>query len=322
MFQGMAKPEQRLWMPVSVTPPIYDGNMFVTTPLADPGGPVTVELPPPVPSSDAERWLHQLLESNPQQRLSSTDLLALVAREPGSASAKRFWLHRLTHLTSLQRDVHVVVAGSPQYPQQLREAFGSPPMLYVEGTLDPGDLNAVAIVGSRHASSAGLHAASDVAAELAAAGHTVVAGLAVGIDTAAHEGALAGGGRTIAVLGTGIDKVFPAENADLARRIPDHGCLVSQFLPGSPPSKTSFPARNAVIAGLSAASLLVEATERSGTRIEANFALAQGRPVLLWGPILGQQQWARDFLRTPGVAMVASAAEIRDHLTESRRIGY
>lgn len=293
--------------------------MFVTTPSADPGGPVTVELPPPVPTSDAERWLQELLRSSPQPSVSAADLLGMVSRQPEAGRAKRFWLHRLARLTTRQPDVRLIVAGSPLYPQQLRQAFGSPPVLYVEGTLDSSDINAVAIVGSRHASLAGLHAASDVAAELAVAGHTVVAGLAAGIDTAAHEGALAGGGRTIAVLGTGIDKVFPAENVDLARRIPEHGCLVSQFPPGSPPSKTTFPARNAVIAGLSAASLLIEATERSGTRIEANFALAQGRPVLLWGPILGQQQWARDFARTPGVSIVSSAAEIRKHVAESHR---
>ena len=156
-------------------------------------------------------------------------------------------------------------------------------------------------------------AAREVAATLADTGTTIVSGLARGVDTAAHRGALDASGHTTAVIGTGIDVVFPPENQSLIEQIVRRGAVVSQFPPGLRPSKTSFPVRNAVIAGLSSASVVIEAEELSGTRIEMDYSLEFNRPVLLWAPVLGKRPWARRLAATDdNVHLVCSASEIRE----------
>lgn len=183
-------------------------------------------------------------------------------------------------------------------------------MLFVDGAITPADTRSVAVVGSREADSGAINTAAALASDLAEAGFTVVSGLARGVDTAGHKGALASGGRTLAVVGTGIDEVFPPENRGLVGRIRRSGAVVSQFPPGHGPTKTTFPARNAVIAGLALGSLVVTASERSGTRIEMDRTLELGRPVFLWEPRLGGQVWAQRLAERPLVHMVASAADI------------
>ena len=169
------------------------------------------------------------------------------------------------------------------------------------------------MVGSRDASEQAADAAREVAAALTDAGTTIVSGLARGVDTAAHRGTLDAGGRTTAVVGTGIDVVFPPENRDLIERIVRSGAVVSQFPPGLRPSKTSFPVRNAVIAGLSSASVVIEAEELSGTRIEMDYTLEFNRPVLLWAPVLGKRPWARSLAAADdNVHLVCSVSEIRE----------
>ena len=169
------------------------------------------------------------------------------------------------------------------------------------------------MVGSRDASEQAADAAREVAAALADAGTTIVSGLARGVDTAAHQGALDVDGRTTAVVGTGIDVVFPPENRHLIERIVRSGAVVSQFPPGLRPSKTSFPVRNAVIAGLSSASVVIEAEELSGTRIEMDYTLEFNRPVLLWAPVLGNRPWARSLAAADdNVHLVCSVSEIRE----------
>ena len=164
------------------------------------------------------------------------------------------------------------------YPSLLA-ATPSPPALHVRGRLLAEDALAIAIVGARRATPYGIETAERLAADLAARGVTIVSGLARGIDTAAHRGALAARGRTIAVLGHGIDQCYPPENRALAATIERSGALVSQFAPGTPPSRGNFPARNRTIAGLSLGVVVVEAAERSGALITAGAAGDFGREV-------------------------------------------
>lgn len=170
--------------------------------------------------------------------------------------------------------------GDAEYPALLLAVPTAPPTLHVRGALVEGDALAVAVVGSRRATPYGLAVADTLAADLAARGVTIVSGLARGIDTAAHRGALRVGGRTIAVLGSGVDVAYPPENARLAEEIAERGALVSQFAPGTPPLPHHFPTRNAVIAGLSLAVVVVEAAERSGSLITARLGAELGREVL------------------------------------------
>jgi DNA processing protein len=171
-----------------------------------------------------------------------------------------------------------ITPDDPSYPALLA-AVPSPPPLYVRGALTPGDALAIAIVGARQATPYGLGVAAELAGELAARGVTIVSGFARGIDTAAHRAALDAGGRTLAVLGNGVDVVYPPENRDLAERVQAAGALVSQFPPGAPPLPYNFPARNRTLAGLTLGVVVVEAAERSGSLITAGFAGDLGREV-------------------------------------------
>jgi len=165
------------------------------------------------------------------------------------------------------------------YPLRLRHVSPPPLCLAVRGGLLPADEVAVAVVGTRHPSAYGRHMAEVIAADLARAGVTVVSGLAAGIDAAAHRGALEVGGRTVAVLGTGIDRVYPAWHAELAAAIARQGALVSEFPCGAPPLAFHFPHRNRLISGLAAGTVVIEARERSGSLTTARYALEQGREV-------------------------------------------
>jgi DNA processing protein len=173
-----------------------------------------------------------------------------------------------------------IALGDARYPANLREITAPPERLYVRGGFEERDALAIAIVGSRAATSYGLAVAERLAADLAARGVTVVSGLARGIDSAAHRGALRAGGRTIAVLGSGVDVIYPPENRRLAGEIESHGAVVSQFEPGTRPFSGNFPARNRVIAGLALGVVVVEAAERSGSLITAGLAGDLGREVM------------------------------------------
>ncbi len=195
--------------------------------------------------------------------------------------------------------------GDTAYPANLREIQAPPARLYVRGALAEDDALAVAIVGSRAATPYGVAVAERLAADLAARGVTVVSGLARGIDSAAHRGALRAGGRTIAVLGSGIDVIYPPENRRLAGDIEASGALVSQFEPGTPPLAGYFPARNRVIAGLSLAVLVVEAAEKSGSLITAGLAAEMGREVLaVPGPLTSPQSVGAHRLIQDGAALI------------------
>jgi len=174
--------------------------------------------------------------------------------------------------------VEIVACIDSRYPRNLLNIYDYPPFIYVAGTLVPDEL-CVAVVGSRLASVYGRFTTEKLSRELALKGVTVVSGLARGIDAAAHRGALAGRGRTIAVLGTGIDTIYPPENKKLAEMIVENGALVSEFSMGTPPNASNFPARNRIISGISMGVVVVEAGEKSGSLITARIAAEQGRSV-------------------------------------------
>jgi DNA processing protein len=175
--------------------------------------------------------------------------------------------------------VHAVRVVDPTYPRLLAEITSPPPVLYVRGRLLPQDNLAVAIVGTRRATTYGRQVTDQISRELAEQGIAIVSGLARGIDTCAHSAALSGGGRTIAVLGCGPDLIYPPENTDLAARIVESGAIVTEFPPGTRPEPGNFPARNRVISGMSLGVVVTEAPEDSGALITARCAGEQGRDV-------------------------------------------
>lgn len=195
------------------------------------------------------------------------------------------------------------------YPENLRGVHDRPPLLFVTGKLVTADARAVSVVGSRAPISAGIAAARRVAADLVDAGYTVFSGLAAGIDTAAHTASLSAGGRTVAVVGTGLRHCYPVQNIGLSQRIARECAVVSQFWPDSPPTRRSFPMRNAVMSGMTLGTVIVEASHASGTRIQARVALAQGRPVFIHRSLLAQP-WARELATRPGAHAVTSAQEV------------
>ena len=209
--------------------------------------------------------------------------------------------------------MRLVTVLDAAYPPNLRAAHDRPPFVFVAGRLKGRDDHAVAVIGSRDASRPGLRAAAAIAQHLVVSGYTVLSGLAAGIDTAAHTAALKRGGRTIAVIGTGLSKCYPRANVILQRRIAAECAVVSQFLPDTPPSAETFPMRNAVMSGLSLATVIVEAGPTSGTRIQARQALSQGRPVFLLEPML-RERWARELAELAAVRVISAPEEITQTL--------
>lgn len=176
-------------------------------------------------------------------------------------------------------ECRVVISSDEEYPKSLREIYDPPMVLYVKGSLQERDHHSVAVVGSRLNTPYGLETARKLSYQLGYLGVTVVSGGARGIDTAAHLGALASGGRTLAVLGTGINRVFPPENVQLFERITSQGALMTQFAFNRPADKQSFPIRNRIVAGMTLGTVVVEANLNSGALITSNFATEYGRQV-------------------------------------------
>jgi len=209
--------------------------------------------------------------------------------------------------------------GDSRYPVLLG-AIPAPPALFARGALSDDDALALAIVGSRRATPYGLAVAERLASDLAARGVTIVSGLARGIDTAAHRGALAAGGRTLAVLGCGLDVVYPLENRALARAIESQGALVSQFAPGVPALPGHFPARNRTLAGLALGVVVVEAADRSGALITAGFAGDLGREVFaVPGRITSPTSAGANRLIQDGAKLVTCWQDIVSELPEPWR---
>lgn len=214
--------------------------------------------------------------------------------------------------------LHLVTILDPDYPQQLLTVHQRPPFLLYRGSLDDRDAGGVAIVGTRSASPDGVHRASSIATGLAERGVTVISGLAAGIDTAAHTAALRAGGRTVAVIGTGLRTAYPPENSALQEQIARKHLVLSQFWPDARPTKTSFPMRNAVMSGYAAATVVIEANWKSGARMQARLALEHGRPVFLLDSLL-RHDWARVYVAR-GAVTVTSAADVLARLDETLSI--
>ena len=208
-----------------------------------------------------------------------------------------------------------IVVGDPRYPTLLLEAADPPLLLYVQGRTELLAAPSIAVVGSRNPTAQGIENARAFAEHLSRAGFTIVSGLALGIDGAAHDGALGGAGRTIAVVGTGLDRVYPARHRNLARRIAHDGLIVSEFAIGTPALPPHFPIRNRIIAGLARGTLVVEAALQSGSLITARLAVEAGRDVFaIPGSIHAPQSRGCHWLIKQGAKLVDSAADIVDEL--------
>jgi DNA processing protein len=223
----------------------------------------------------------------------------------------------LRHQIQLMKDyqVDLITLDDTEYPLALGEIFDPPLALFCRGTLDERDKYAVAIVGTRRASPYGLRMAEKLGRELAGRGITVVSGMAAGVDTAAHQGALDAGGRTIAVLGCGVNLVYPKQNLDLMEAIIQKGCVLSQFAMDSPPSRTHFPIRNRIISGMTQGTVVVQAPKRSGALITAHTATEQGREVFaVPGEIGNANSEGPHTLIREGAKLVESAEDILSEL--------
>lgn len=223
-------------------------------------------------------------------------------------SRRRTW-EKSVHDLADRLSGYAVLAGDPEYPRSLADCWDAPPLLFIRGHLSPDHMPTVAVVGSRDATDETLQDTHELAAALANTGSCVVSGLAAGVDTAAHTGALAAGGRTTAVLGTGVDRIFPETNTRLAGDIAATGALVSQFAPGAPHTRSTFLMRNHVIAGLSRTSIVMASAERSGSRHEAMTAADYGRQLLFWAPSLKSLGWARCMVDKGAARFIASIDE-------------
>ena len=210
----------------------------------------------------------------------------------------------------------VITQESPSYPQSLREIHAPPIVLYLWGELNERDHHAIGIIGARHTTHYGTESAKKLAYQLAYAGLTVISGLARGIDTAAHQGALAAKGRTIAVIGSGLSKLYPPENRGLAEKIRDgNGAIVSEFSMEIDPDRQTFPMRNRIIAGWSHGILVVEAGLKSGALITASQAIEQGRSVYaVPGHINAPSALGSNRLIQQGAKLVMDASDILDDL--------
>lgn len=220
----------------------------------------------------------------------------------------QYWSEHLQDLST--RGVQLVTICDEEFPFNLHCVHNPPPLLFVRGCLRADDVRAVAIVGARSAGPEGLKIARDLSRSLAEQGVVVISGLAEGIDTAAHQGAIDGHGRTIAVFGTGIDRVYPPMNRDLAEQVERSGACISQFWPKQSPTRWTFPVRNIVTSGLSLATVVVEASETSGARLQAMEALKHGKRVVLMTHLVEKQQWARDLLDEPAVTAVTHVDDV------------
>ena len=237
------------------------------------------------------------MDHNPEQLIPSPDAeLALLhaARD-------------LAHWESI--GLRFISVLDADFPQRLLDIVETPPFLIAQGVVEPTDLG-LSVVGSRKASPRGLEMATNTAKFLVGEGLTVISGLAAGIDTAAHRAALESGGRTVAFIGTGSLRTYPAENRDLHKEIIDNGLVLSQFWPEAPVQKQNFLMRNALMSGYGLATIVIEAGETSGARAQARMAVEHGRPVILADPVVERNTWAQALVKRPGVYVVKGWREI------------
>jgi DNA processing protein len=256
-----------------------------------------------------EAVLEQIPEKLADEGLLTPKLVGLFQRDTLLADAER----QLRQAIDL--NVTILTLEDQRYPPSLHEIFAPPPVLYVRGEVSVLQRHAVAVVGARLPTVYGKRAASLISEELVEQQFVIVSGLARGIDTAAHESALRAGGKTVAVLGSGVDAVYPRSNVSLADKIMQNGCLISEFPFETIPEPFNFPRRNRIISGCSAAVVVVEAGERSGSLITARYALQQGREVgAVPGPIYSPLSRGTFDLIRQGAVPVRSGRELAEGL--------
>jgi DNA processing protein len=253
----------------------------------------------------------------PQDALKSAglhpNLVANLAKARKEISLEKVW-------ENIQKlGITVLTWEDPAYPSRLKDVSPSAPVLYLRGTLEPDDTWAVAIVGTRRVSAYGRQVTARIATRLAQAGVTIVSGLARGVDGIAHKTALEQGGRTLAVLGSGVDRIYPPEHRNLATQIMEQGAVISNYPPGTAPEASNFPPRNRIISGLSMATIIVEAGARSGALITAAFAVEQGRDVFaVPGSILAPQSQGTNRLIQEGARVLLDPQDILEVLDLTR----
>jgi len=252
-------------------------------------------------------------------RAKSGKIAAVHGFDHALAATLADWENQIDLVSELslinERGLSLLTQESDLYPELLREVPGAPFLLYVWGTLTKRDHNAIGVVGSRQATTYGLNATKKLSFQIAYAGYTVISGLARGIDTAAHEAAIAAKGRTIAVIGSGIGKLYPPENQALAERIAQNGAVISEYPVNRIADKQTFPYRNRIVAGWSNGLLVVEAPGRSGSLITAQQAVETGRTVYaVPGPIDRPTSLGCNRLIQQGAKLVVDGADILDDL--------
>jgi DNA processing protein len=240
-------------------------------------------------------------------------LIERVVQARGGVSLDQVWEN------IEKQDIKILTWEDESYPQRLKEIDQPPPVLYIRGEYLPDDLFAVAIVGTRRVTAYGRQITEELSAFLAANNMTVISGLARGVDAVAHQTALKAGGRTIAVLGSGVDKIYPPEHRALAEQMVERGAIISDYVPGTPPEASNFPPRNRIISGLSLAIVVVEAGETSGALITAEFAAEQGREVFaVPGSILAPQSKGANKLIQNGALPLLSVKDLMQALDLTR----
>jgi DNA processing protein len=283
-------------------------------------------------SMDERAALVALLNTRPEG-LSWSDLTALILErgdieslleelDPPELFASPEQLEIRRHAVAQVNDwesegLEFVTVLDGRYPAPVREIHQAPPFLFAAGELRVND-PAVSVVGSRKASERGLAMATDISAALVEMGISVISGLASGIDTAAHIATLEAGGRTVALIATGIRKQYPAENRKLHHQIAQRGLLLSQFWPDAHPQKHNFLMRNATMSGYGLATVVVEAGEHSGARAQARMAVEHGRPVILTDLVVRSTEWGRALVGRPGVTVASSIDEVQATVAEIR----
>jgi DNA processing protein len=262
-------------------------------------------------------WSGMPVESSPD----ATKAVSLLAEHRSLAKQAALRAAAQVEIDKLQRDdVRLVTVLDEGYPPTLRLIYNLPPFLFISGDFTEADLRSVAVVGTRKASPDGVSRADRMARLLAGEHVTVVSGLARGIDTAAHRAALDVGGRTVAVIGTGINRCYPAENRDLAEQITKQGAVVSQFWPDSPPATYTFPRRNITMSGIAQGTVVIEASNTSGAKMQARLALEHGKKVFLIKSLTEHQEWARTYVENRGAVQVDDMTEVVAALATPERI--
>ncbi len=297
-------------------------------------------LPAPVTSPNTLQWLALTEGLGPTRskrlvehfggvagifRASLTELEAAGLRSVSAQSiftGKSFDLAQQEMVKVAESKAEIIALDDPRYPATLKEIYDPPLVLYVKGSVEVLSLPGIAVVGTRHPTPYGVGMAERLACDLSNQGLSIISGLARGVDTAAHRGAINARGKTIGVMGTGVDEIYPRENKRLAEQIlAMGGALISEFAMTTPPTPQNFPIRNRIISGLSAGVLVVEAAEYSGTRITARCALEQCREVFaVPGNVTNKNAWGPNTLIKQGAKLVATWEDVWEELPTAIRL--